>query len=258
MTRFIMLSNEWWDEQTPEQKKEYIAKHPKSKYAKLERAKNANSKQSSVPTAKTKRKKKKKSAGQNSAAAPAKNDSKPTPKPAAEEVTSDPTPEKKPELLNLSDADQDVAVETLKKEFVGSGFAKQVKAIKEAAKLPEKKEDAKVAAAAICFLAALALNAALPGVGAAINILATEAADTWFSYLTGREEDIEGKKAVDAENEAKGPIFDERNDESANNEERKHFHQQVGLDENGNFDDEEDVEHLTDQFINRKKPKAVT
>lgn len=246
--KFVFLSADWWDEQTPDFKEQYVKQHPKSKYAKLERAKREaepKSKQGTVPANKKRGKKKKKST--RAVAAPTKTAITAKPQPSA----SPDAPKEEPvKRLTLNDEDLKIAEDAIKAELEKANLPEVTEKIRKAKKTEKNVEEAQLAAAAVCMLAALALTVVFPEAEDAVIMLATQAGAAWWDVLDDKDKD---KDEDDEKEDEESPEFEHRVDELSNEEERTHFNRQVGLDANGNFSDEADIDSVVDQFVDRKK-----
>ena len=246
---------EWWQSQTPDFRKRYLTDHPKSKYALYEKGEYDDSPKKgrkALPSAQTGKKKKKKDAFGNAApkfeVLPPKTEQ---PK-ISEQENSDGV---NPEVVDLITIDDPALLREVEESIEKEATKYQIgKVFKHVAKHinsedVEKRESAKMLATAACFLLVLAVGAVTPLPLDSVNLLAHNAADSVWQILKDEKEE----KDDDYE-----PLPVELRSEEKHNLEKSSYQlAQLGINQDGNFEDEKIVETITDSIINRK-PSTIT
>ena len=246
---------EWWQSQTPDFRKRYLTDHPKSKYALYEKGEYDDSPKKgrkALPSPQTGKKKKKKDAFGNAApkfeVLPPKTEQ---PK-KSEQENSDGV---NPEVVDLITIDDPALLKEVEESIEKEATKYQIgKVFKHVAKHinsedVEKRESAKMLATAACFLLVLAVGAVTPLPLDSVNLLAHNAADSVWQILKDEKEE----KDDDYE-----PLPVELRSEEKHNLEKSSYQlAQLGINQDGNFEDEKIVEDITDSIINRK-PSTIT
>lgn len=246
---------EWWQSQTPDFRKRYLTDHPKSKYALYEKGEYDDSPKKgrkALPSAQTGKKKKKKDAFGNAApkfeVLPPKIEQ---PK-ISEQENSDGV---NPEVVDLITIDDPALLREVEESIEKEATKYQIgKVFKHVAKHinsedVEKRESAKMLATAACFLLVLAVGAVTPLPLDSVNLLAHNAADSVWQILSDEKEE---------EKDDYEPLPVELRSEEKHNLEKSSYQlAQLGINQDGNFEDEKIVEDITDSIINRK-PSTIT
>lgn len=248
---------EWWQSQTPDFRKRYLTDHPKSKYAMYEKGEYDDSPKKgrkALPSAQTGKKKKKKDAFSNAAPKFEVLSPKTEQPKIPEQENSDGAA--KPEVVDLITIDDPALLKEVEESIEKEATKYQIgKVFKHVAKHinsedVEKRESAKMLATAACFLLVLAVGAVTPLPLDSVNLLAHNAADSVWQILKDEKE----KEEKDDDE----PLPVELRSEEKHNLEKSSYNlAQLGINPDGNFDDEEIIENITDSIINRK-PSTIT
>lgn len=246
---------EWWQSQTPDFRKRYLTDHPKSKYALYEKGEYDDSPKKgrkALPSAQTGKKKKKKDAFGNAAPKFEVLPPKIEQPEKSEQENSDGV---NPEVVDLITIDDPALLKEVEESIEKEATKYQIgKVFKHVAKHinsedVEKRESAKMLATAACFLLVLAVGAVTPLPLDSVNLLAHNAADSVWQILKDEKEE---------EKEDYEPLPVELRSEEKHNLEKSSYHlAQLGINPDGNFEDEKIVEDITDSIINRK-PSTIT
>ena len=245
---------EWWQSQTPDFRKRYLTDHPKSKYALYEKGEYDDSPKKgrkALPSPQTGKKKKKKDAFGNAApkfeVLPPKTEQ---PK-KSEQENSDGV---NPEVVDLITIDDPALLKEVEESIEKEATKYQIgKVFKHVAKHinsedVEKRESAKMLATAACFLLVLAVGAVTPLPLDSVNLLAHNAADSVWQILKDEKEEKDDYEPLPVEL---------RSEEKHNLEKSSYQLAQLGINQDGNFEDEKIIENITDSIINRK-PSTIT
>ena len=246
---------EWWQSQTPDFRKRYLTDHPKSKYALYEKGEYDDSPKKgrkALPSPQTGKKKKKKDAFSNAAPKFEVLSPKTEQPKKSEQENSDGV---NPEVVDLITIDDPALLKEVEESIEKEATKYQIgKVFKHVAKHinsedVEKRESAKMLATAACFLLVLAVGAVTPLPLDSVNLLAHNAADSVWQILKDEKEE----KDDDYE-----PLPVELRSEEKHNLEKSSYQlAQLGINQDGNFEDEKIVENITDSIINRK-PSTIT
>ena len=247
---------EWWQSQTPDFRKRYLTDHPKSKYALYEKGEYDDSPKKgrkALPSTQTGKKKKKKDAFGN--AAPKFEVLSPKIEQPKKSEQENYDGEVKPEVVDLITIDDPALLREVEESIEKEATKYQIgKVFKHVAKHidsddVEKRESARMLATAACFLLVLAVGAVTPLPLDSVNLLAHNAADSVWQILKDEKEQ---------EKEEEEPLPVELRSEEKHNLEKSSYNlAQLGINQDGNFEDEEIIENITDSIINRK-PSTIT
>lgn len=242
-------SDEWWNSQTDEFKRQYLAEHPKSKWANPDYGKDPE------PPAKKKKKKKSSTALQTTPKeilqAP-----KPAPVEDAGNVVDVSTVEKiVPESPEARKELKEAIQDTVEKFGVNNVYAKAKANLNNDD--PEKRESAQLAVAAASFLAVIALAAIVPMPPDTMFFLAQNSADFVASVLkesSGKDQPESDK----SEPEEIAPGFLPREEEAMRLQELQRRNDMIGLDADGHRKDEEAESILMDSLVEPERRKNKT